>query len=120
MEAQMKILHVGSHQFRGNVNRYTKRPLQDSAIIFPFSDLGNLRFTAQIAGFPANVSNPQGGKSTDFSAGKCHLLYFVVVPESLTIPGVAPGVAPRIVGFVLLKAVGCHSENGISYSETGF
>ena len=40
-------------------------------------------FTAQITGFPANVSNPQGGKSTDFSAGKCHLLYFVVVPESL-------------------------------------
>ena len=35
-------------------------------------------------GFLANVSNPQGGKSTDFSAGKCHLLYFVVVPESLT------------------------------------
>ena len=28
-------------------------------------------------------SNPQGGKSKDFSAGKCPLLYFVVVPESL-------------------------------------
>ena len=46
---------------------------------------GNLRFTAQITGFPQNVINPQGGKSTDFSAGKCHLLYFVVVPESLRV-----------------------------------
>ena len=39
----------------------------------------------QITGFPANVSNRQGGNSTHFSAGKCHLLYFVVVPESLKI-----------------------------------
>ena len=29
-------------------------------------------------------ATPPGGKSTDFSAGKCHLLYFVVVPESLS------------------------------------
>ena len=36
-----------------------------------------------MTGSPANVSNPQGGKSTDFSAGKCHLLYFVVLLESL-------------------------------------
>ena len=50
----------------------------------PLSGWGNLRFTVQITGYPANVSNPQGGKSTDFSAGKCYLLYFVVVPESLT------------------------------------
>ena len=71
--------------FRGNLNRYTKRPLQDSAIIFSTPGWGNLRFTAQITGFPANVSNPQGGKSTDFSAGQCHLLYFVVVPESLNV-----------------------------------
>ena len=39
--------------------------------------------TAQIKEFPAKVSNPQGGKSTGFSTGNCHLLYFAVVPESL-------------------------------------
>ena len=69
--------------FRGNLDRYTKRPLQDSATIFPLPGWENLRFAAQITGFPANVSNPPGGKSIDVSGGKCHLLYFVVVPESL-------------------------------------
>ena len=70
---------------RGNLNRYTTRPLQDSAILFPLSGWGNLRFTVQITGFPANVSNPRGGKSRDFSAGKCRdLRYFIVVPGSLT------------------------------------
>ena len=38
----------------------------------PLLGWGNLRFTAQIRVFSANVSNPQGGKSTNFSAGKCH------------------------------------------------
>ena len=43
---------------------------------FPILGWGNLRFTAQITGFSADVSNPQGGKPTKFwiSAGKCHLL----------------------------------------------
>ena len=55
---------------------------------FPLPGWGNLCSTAQVTGFPANVSNPQGGKSTDFSAGKCHLLYFVVVSGSLRrVPG---------------------------------
>ena len=66
-------------KFRGHLNRCTKRPPQDSVIILSTPGTGNLRFTAQITGFPAYVSNPQGGKSTNFSAGKCHLLYFVVV-----------------------------------------
>ena len=44
----------------------------------------NLHFTAQITRFPEKFSNPQRGKSKDFSAGKCYLLYFVVVSESLT------------------------------------
>ena len=73
----------GYYDIRGNLNRYTKRPLQDSAIIFPLSGWGNLRFTGANHRVPANVINPQGGKSTDFSAGKCHLLYFVVGLESL-------------------------------------
>ena len=72
-------------EIRGTLNRCTrKRPLQDSAIIFFTLWQGNLHCTAQVTEFPANFSNPQDGKSTDFSAGKCHLLYFVVVPESLT------------------------------------
>ena len=51
--------HHGSGNLRGNLNRYTKRPLQDSGIIFSTSGWGNLRFAVQITGFPANVSNPQ-------------------------------------------------------------
>ena len=30
-----------------------------------------------------------------------------------------PGVAPRIVAFCIVQVVGCHSENGISFSENG-
>ena len=58
----------------------------------------NLHFTAQITGFPEIFSNPQRGKSKDFSAGKCHLLYFVVVSESLT--GTEPGPETGTVGTV--------------------
>ena len=72
----MEVPHTGDLMFRA-LNRYTKSPLQDSVIIFSTPGMGgNLRFTAQIPEFSANVSSPQGGKSTDFSAGKCHLLYF--------------------------------------------
>ena len=39
----------------------------------------NLHVTVQITGFPVNFSNPHCGNSKDLSAGKCHLLYFVVV-----------------------------------------
>ena len=53
---------------RGNLNRYTKRPLQDSAIIFPLLGWWNLHF----------MEDPQ-----IFPLEKCHVLYFVVVPESL-------------------------------------
>ena len=38
-----------------------------------------------------------------------------------SIPGMAPGVAPRIVdGFRAAQVVRCHSENGISHSENRF
>ena len=71
--------------FRRTFNRYTKRPLQDSAIIFSTHGMGESAFycAKQITVFPADFCTPQGGKSTDFSGGKCHLLYFVVVPQSL-------------------------------------
>ena len=36
-----------------------------------------------------------------------------------SIPGTAPGVAPRILVFCIAQVLGCHSENGISYSEDG-
>ena len=68
---------------RGNFNRYTKRPLQDSAIIFSTPGMGESAFFCSNHRVSCKCSNPQDGKSTDFSAGKCHLLYFVVVPESL-------------------------------------
>ena len=35
------------------------------------------------------------------------------------IPGIDPGVAPRIGGFRIDQVVRGHSENGISYSENG-
>ena len=69
------------HGIRGSLNRYTKKTLQDSANIFSTPGMGKSAFYCANHRV-ANVSNPQGGKSTDFSAGKCHLLYFVVVPES--------------------------------------
>ena len=42
-----------------------------------------LHCSAEITRFSVDSSNPQAAKSTDFSAGKCHLPYFVVVLESL-------------------------------------
>ena len=52
--------------------RYISPPLGGAIFIF----------VAQITGFREKFSNPQGGKSKDFSAGKCHLLDFIVVLES--------------------------------------
>ena len=45
-------------------------------------DGATCRFTAQLTGFPASVSNPQ--KNPQFSDGKCHLPYFVVLFRSLS------------------------------------
>ena len=36
-----------------------------------------------------------------------------------SIPGIALGVAPGFLVFHVAQVVGCHSENGISYSENG-
>ena len=75
---------IGRAISRRTLNRYTKRPLQDSTIFSPVLRWRHRHFTVQIRGFPDVFSNPQGGKSKAFAAGKCRLLYFVAVPESLS------------------------------------
>ena len=50
---------VSTDLSRGTFNRYTKRPLQDSAIIFSTGTMGNLHITAQNTGFPANSATPR-------------------------------------------------------------
>ena len=64
---------------RGTLDRYTKRLLRDSAIIL----MGESAFYCANHRVFFKCQHPQGGKFTDFSAGKCHLLYVIVVPESL-------------------------------------
>ena len=63
------------------VSHCKKRQLQDSDT--PGTERRNLGCTAPITGFPENFSNLQGRKSKDSSAGKCYLLYLVVVPGPL-------------------------------------
>ena len=101
-------------------------------------------FSAQITGFRDMLSTPQGGKSKHFSAGKCHLLYFVVVLESLKIgptnfeKGVSTGKSPyppqNMKLASLLRSVRLHdplgvrpinflcrpSSSGLSQGQTGF
>ena len=62
-----------------------ERPLQDSAILFstPGMDGGIGILLGKSQGFLKFSATPRVENQTDFSAGKCHLLYFVVVPESL-------------------------------------
>ena len=105
-------------KIRGNLNRYTKRPR--------FCEIlgrGNLRYTEKITGFPANIRNPQGGKSTDFSVGKCHLLYFAVVPESLKNLSDRPKYPPyreTSVAIPLSHYVSCGIADYRCYTPTSF
>ena len=79
--------HTPTHGIidRRTLNRYTEK--DHYRILQYFSPLPrwrHQRFTVQITGFPEYFSKPQGAKTKDFAAGRSHLLYFVVVPESLT------------------------------------
>ena len=69
----------------GNANRYTKRPLQDSAIIFSIFGLGVSAFYCANHRVFCKYQQPPGWKIHRFLRWKMpYLLYFVVVPESLS------------------------------------
>ena len=66
------------------LNRYTKRPLQDSAILFSTFGMGESAFYCANHRVSCKCHQPPGWLTfAGFSAGKFHLLYLVVVPESL-------------------------------------
>ena len=72
---------------RRALHRYTKRPLQDSAIFLQPLDAGILILLRKSQGFSVQISPTPRWKSKRSSAGKCLLPYFVVVPESLKVGG---------------------------------
>ena len=50
-------------------------------MLFSTAGMEESAFECVNPGFPANISNTQGGESLRFVPGQCHLLYFVVVRE---------------------------------------
>ena len=71
-----KCRSPGQEKCRGNLNRYTKRPLQDSAIIFSTPGWGNLRFYCANHRVSCKCQQPPGRKIHRFFRWKMPFAVF--------------------------------------------